>query len=636
MSHLDDEFTSLLIVVFLAFCVPVILVQFKRIRLPLVVGEILAGIIIGRSGFGWVSPDDQILNFIADFGFVFLMFLSGLEIDFSNLGLLSGKPAKKGPKRWGPFSIAAVSFSLTLVSSSLISLVLVHLGLAQNMWLLALILSTTSLGVVVPVLKEKGIIGNQFGQAILFAALIADFVTMFLITILVAILSQGITLNILLVGLLFVAFFGALRFGRFFNRLSGARRTFEEMSHATAQIKIRAAFTLMLAFVVLSEFLGTEIILGAFLAGACVALLMTRDDQHVSTQLESIGYGFLIPIFFIKVGIDFNLSALFDSSQAMLLVPLIIIAAVAVKVFPALIFRLRYSLKESLSAGALLSARLSLIIAAAAVGLRLGVITEATNAAILMVAILTVTLSPLAFSLLLPSMEGKQRPPVILVGAGEFGLQVAEQLRSHQDHVIILDENDAQVERARQRGFRTLTATLESNDSLVGEVMQGVKTLVCTLSDVDQSYRTCQIARTIYGIPHVVAQVPTPSDLIRFEQIGVYATNATLDHAALLTMLTRNPAIYTLLTRTSDNKEVFEVIVENPACIDRTLQQIPLPGDTLILSIQRAGNLLVPHGDTQIEFGDHLTLMSSLEWVASGQQLFSRSSQSESNKYDPL
>jgi len=625
LNHLDSQFTSLLIVVFLAFSVPVILVQFKKIRLPIVVGEILAGVIIGRSGFGWISSDDQILNFIADFGFVFLMFLSGMEIDFSNLGLFSGNSVKKAPKRWGPFSIAAASFALTLLMASLISLGLVQLGLARNPWLMGLILSTTSLGVVVPVLKERGIIGDQFGQTVLFAALIADFVTMFLITVLVAVLSQGLTLNILLVGLLFVAFFAALRFGRFFNRLPGARRTFEELSHATAQIKIRTAFAIMLAFVVLSEFLGTEIILGAFLAGACVALLMTPEDKQISNQLESIGYGFLIPIFFIKVGIDFNISALFNSSRAMLLVPILIVAAIAVKVFPALLFRLRYSLKESLSAGALLSARLSLIIAAAAVGLRLGVISEATNAAILLVAILTVTLAPLAFSMMMPSTEGKQQPPVIIVGAGEFGLQVAEQLRSHQDQVIILDENEAQIDRARRRGFKALDATLDSTNPLVEEALRGVKTLVCTLSDIEQSYRTCQIARTNYGIPHVVAQVPSPADLMRFEQIGVRATNATLDHAALLTMLARNPAIYTLLTRTSDSKEIFEVIVENPDCIYKTLQQLSLPGDTLILTIQRSGNLLVPHGDTHIEYGDHLTLMSSLEWVALSQQLFSRS-----------
>jgi Kef-type K+ transport system membrane component KefB/Trk K+ transport system NAD-binding subunit len=626
LDHLNSQFTSLLIVVFLAFSVPVILVQFKKFQLPIVVGEILAGIIIGRSGFKLVSPDDQILNFIADFGFVFLMFLSGMEIDFSSLGLFSRNEAKKSPKRWGPLSIASAIFILTLLMAGIISLGLVRLGLARNPWLMGLILSTTSLGVVVPVLKERGIIGNPFGQTVLFTALIADFVTMFLITILVAVLSQGLTLNILLVGLLFVAFFGALRFGRFFNRLPGARRTFEELSHATAQIKIRTAFAIMLAFVVLSEFLGTEIILGAFLAGACVALLMTSDDKPISAQLESIGYGFLIPIFFIKVGIDFNISALFASSNAILLVPVLIIAAIAVKMLPALVFRLHYNLRESLSAGALLSARLSLIIAAAAVGLRLGVISEATNTAILLVAILTVTLAPLAFSLLMPSMERKLQPPVVIIGAGEFGLQVAAQLLSHQEQVIILDDDQSLVERARQRGFNALTTAFESNDPLVDKILRGVKTLVCTLSDVDQSYRTCQVARTNYGIPHVVAQVPAPGDLVRFEQIGVSATNAALDHAALLTMLVRNPAIYALLTRTNDSKEIFEVIVENQACVNKTLHQLPLPGDILILSIQRNGNLLVPHGNTQIERGDHLTLMSSLEWVTLGRQFFSRTS----------
>jgi Kef-type K+ transport system membrane component KefB/Trk K+ transport system NAD-binding subunit len=626
LDHLNSQFTSLLIVVFLAFSVPVILVQFKKFQLPIVVGEILAGIIIGRSGFGLVSSDDQILNFIADFGFVFLMFLSGMEIDFSSLGLFPENGVKKSPKRWGPLSMATVIFTLTLLMAGMISLGLVRLGLARNPWLMGLILSTTSLGVVVPVLKEKGVIGNPFGQSILFAALIADFVTMFLITILVAVLSQGLTLNILLVGLLFVAFFAALRFGRFFNRTAGARRTFEELSHATARIKIRAAFAIMLAFVVLSEFLGTEIILGAFLAGACIALLMTPDDKQISSQLESIGYGFLIPIFFIKVGIDFNISALLTSSNAILLVPLLIIAAIAVKVLPALVFRLQYSLRESLSAGALLSARLSLIIAAAEVGLRLGVISEATNAAILLVAILTVTLAPLAFSLLMPSPERKLQPPVIIVGAEEFGLQVAEQLHSHHEPVIILDNDEIRVERARQRGFKALTATLDANDARIDEIMKEVTTLVCTLSDVDQSYRTCQLARTNYGIPHVVAQVPAPTDLLRFEQMGVSATNAALDHAALLTMLVRNPAIYALLTRTDDSKEIFEVIVENPVCVNKTLHQLSLPGDTLILSIERKGNLLVPHGNTQIEHGDHLTLMSSLEWVTVGRQLFSRSS----------
>jgi Kef-type K+ transport system membrane component KefB/Trk K+ transport system NAD-binding subunit len=622
MPHHDSPFIPLLIVVFLAFIVPVILLRLKNLRLPIVVGEILAGILIGRSGFGWVASDEPTLEFIAEFGFVFLMFLSGMEIDFSSLGIPVRGGDRSGGSRRGPLPLAIASFVLTLALAGLIGLGLVQFDLARNPWMMALILSTTSLGVVVPVIKEKGLIGSQYGQAILLAAVIADFVTMLLITVLVAILSQGLTFNLLLVGLLFVAFFVVLRFGRFFNQLPAARRAVEELSHATAQIKIRAAFAIMLIFVVLSEALGTEIILGAFLAGACIALLITPDDVHVAHELETIGYGFLIPIFFIKVGVDFNLSALFNSTQAIILVPILVAAAIVVKLLPSLVFRLSFSGRETLSIGVLLSARLSLIIAAAAIGARLGVISDATNAAILLVAILTVTLAPVLFSILTPSADTRMRRPIVVVGAGELGLQVAGQLCTHHEQVVILDEDPVRLDRARQRGFETRLVEVVTAEPSVESVLNDIQTLVCTYADVDRNFAVCQVSRTVFGIPHVVAHVSTPGAIVRFEQIGVRVTNAALDHAALLAMLARNPATYTLLTRTDDNKEIFEVLVENINCVDKKLSQLQLPGDTLVLAVRRNGDLLVPHGNTRIEKGDSLTLVSSLECIEVAQQMF--------------
>ena len=115
----------------------------------------------------------------------------------------------------------------------------------------------------------------------------------------------------------------------------------------------------MLVFVVLSEFLGAEVILGAFLAGAIVALLKTPADADLTHKLEAIGLGFFIPIFFIMVGVEFNLVALLSSSQALLLVPVLLLVAVAVKFFPAITFRLNFPWRESFAAGTLLVARLS-------------------------------------------------------------------------------------------------------------------------------------------------------------------------------------------------------------------------------------------------------------------------------------
>ncbi len=270
-----------------------------------------------------------------------------------------------------------------------------------------MILSTTALGVVVPILKEARLSQTIFGQTILLATVIADFTTMFLISVLVAVISRGLTAEILLVFLLFVAFFLAARFGTFLSRIESVQRVIEELSHATAQIKVRAAFSTLLIFVVLAERLGIEIIVGAFLAGAIVALLRTPEDRALSSQLEAIGFGFFIPIFFIMVGVDFDLPALLSSNDALLSVPLLLLAAVAVKVIPALVFRLNHSWREALAAGILLCPRLSLIIAAAAIGEKLGVIDASVNAGIVLVAIVTVTASPLAFFRALPEARVK-------------------------------------------------------------------------------------------------------------------------------------------------------------------------------------------------------------------------------------
>ena len=199
---------------------PLLLTRFQRLRLPIVGGEILAGIVVGRSGFGWVTHEDQLLTLLAEFGFVFLMFLASMEIDFTNLKVELPGAARaggaqtstsaaeaRGRRSFGPLSLSLVSFLLTLALSTVVGIVLLRMGLVSSPWVMALIMSTTSLGVVMPVLKEQGLIRGRFGQTILIAALIADFATMLLITVVVALISHGLTLDILLISVLFVVFF---------------------------------------------------------------------------------------------------------------------------------------------------------------------------------------------------------------------------------------------------------------------------------------------------------------------------------------------------------------------------------------------------------------------------------------------
>ncbi len=303
-----QSFVPLLLVLILAFLVPMLLSRFKKLMIPIVVGEIIAGVLIGPSVLGWVEGHEPVLVLLSEFGFVFLMFLSGIEIDFSSLSLSGNNPgnSSNGKITWGPIHIGTATFLGTLLLSTLLGILAVNAGLASNPWMFALILSTTSLGVVLPVLKERGLSTGRYGQTLLVSSLIADFVTMLLITVLVAAVSRGFTLDILLISVLFAAFFLIYRVGHlFFNRFIFLRNAMDEVSHATGQIKVRLAFTIMMVFVVLAEVLGAEVILGAFLAGAIIALLRTPEDSDVVSQLEAVGFGFFIPIFFIMVGINF-------------------------------------------------------------------------------------------------------------------------------------------------------------------------------------------------------------------------------------------------------------------------------------------------------------------------------------------
>jgi Kef-type K+ transport system membrane component KefB/Trk K+ transport system NAD-binding subunit len=619
------SFAPLLLVVFLAFLVPILLSRLKRLPLPIVVGEILVGILVGRSGLGWVQHHDPALDLLSEFGFVFLMFLSGMEIDFSSLGINQPKRENTASRSWGPIQLASLHFALTLVISAAIGFTLFKLGYVRDIWIMALVLSTTSLGVVVPVLKERRISSSFYGQSLLIAALIADFATMILITVDVAILSHGLTLDILLIGILFVAFFFMARFGdMFFNRIPLVRNALEELSHATAQIKVRLAFSMMLTFVVLAEVLGAEIILGAFLAGAIVSLLRRPEDEGLVHQLESIGFGFFIPIFFIMVGVDFNLAALISSPQAIVLIPVLLVAAFAVKFLPALVYRLRFDWRKTMGAGALLSSRLSLIIAASAIGLRLGVISEPINADIILVAVITVTLSPLIFLRIIPEQTEHERRPIIVVGAGSLGLHVAEQIKDHQEWVVVVDNQDERIQRAREMGFEAYLGCVDCRDDESIPHMDQAKSLVCVYSDVEKNYRVCHQARTAYGIEHVVSRIDVPGEIPRFERIGVTTMNAAVDQAALLSILVRNPDAYELLTRTNDDKEVREVVVYNPTYYGKKLKDMDLPGDLLVMALRRDGQLMVPKGEMALNAGDHLTIVGSLDCVERSREMLSR------------
>lgn len=606
---MDHRFIPLLSVVLLAFFVPIILARFKRI--PVVVGEILAGILIGPSVLGWVHVEDPTLDILAEIGFAFLMFLSGLEIDFSIL-FAASRPGQD--KRKSPIMLAGLSFTLTILLAAAIGFGLTNAGYVKDPWIMTLILSTTSLGIVVPVLKEKKMSSTKLGQTILLSALLADFLTMFLITVYIAIRSTGLGLNILLIGLLFIPVVILYQLGQRHLRRPIVRRLIEELADATSQIKVRGAFALMIAFVVLAEFIGAELILGAFLGGVLASLISEPEDEKIRHKLDAIGFGFFVPLFFVYVGVQFDLHAFLTNPDAWLLLPILLVAAFLIKVVSALVFKLAYSWREALSSGMLLSSRLSLIIAASAIGVRLGAITESTNAAIILVAALTAMAAPMGFNTLMASPEEIKKRVKLIFGDSDLALQVGKNLSAHGDNILFLEADAAAAKRIEDQGFTVLL--WEPQETLQPLSNTRIDAFLALSQEDEENLAACRNAKAV-GIEHVLAFVAEPIRVPDFRILNVQTLTPSLHRSSLLALMARNSALFSLITSTEDQRDLREFVLNNPRLNGNRLMDMKFPPNMLMLAIRRDEELIVPHGTTKLFTGDRLTMIGELDSLPS-------------------
>jgi trk system potassium uptake protein TrkA len=608
------SFVPLLIVVLLAFLVPLILSRFKKLSVPVVVGEILAGIVIGDSGFGLVDHDPM-LEILALLGFAYLMFLSGLEVDFE--AILPRPGAWKGSWRQrlaNPLSLGILTFGLTLVLAVLGGWGLSALDAADDPWLAALILSTTSLGLVMPVLKERDLMGRPYGQTLLVAAVIADFATMLLVSVYAVLHTEGLTLEVLLVLLLFGAFATAYRLARLARRHLPGFKLMRSVSDATAQLDVRGAFAIGLAFIALAEGLGAEMILGAFLGGALISLLADRGTSDLHHKLDVFGYAFFIPIFFVMVGVRFDLTALLSSTRALLLVPLVLVLAYAIKLAAALVFRVSYGWREMLAGGILLSSRLSLIIAVSAIGLELGSIDMATNSAIILVAIVTSTVSPLIFGRIVPETAPVRRKFVI-VGAGRMPRLLAKRIADHGEDVVFVDYDESRVATAEEIGVPLVQGNAldpATWSTLEPEMIRAVAVL---LPEDEVNLKVARYLREGLGIHRVVSRVHDATQGPLFTELGVQVINPTLSPVVELEYLLLFPSVSSLMTDLEDEHDIAEISLHCSELTDRPLRELELPAGAVIVLVRRNGDVIYPRGHTVLQMGDRLTLMGPLEAV---------------------
>lgn len=417
--------TNLLIVTAVAFAAPFALGLVPSLRLPAVVLELMLGIVLGPSVLGWVNVDEPVAV-LALVGLGYLLFLSGLEVEFDKL-------------RGDLLRTAVGSFLVSIAVGVAVGLVLKATGQVGSPLFVAIVLSATSLGVVVPVLKDSGVIATGFGQLLIAAASIADVATIILLSLFFSREGTGLGATVVLLGLLAlltVLVTASILFAEHSRRIGDV---LSRLQDTTAQIRLRAAFLLLVGFAAAAQALGLEVILGTFIAGALVSVL--DHDRVMShplfrTKLEAAGFGIFIPVFFVTSGIRFDLDALTSSASTLAHVPIFLACLMLVRGLPAVLLyrRVAGSARRAGIAALLQSTSLPFIIAATAVGTELGVIGSATAAGLIAAGLLSVLLLPITALTLLKRGEARamvaaERPvadPMVPRAMGELVLAGAD------------------------------------------------------------------------------------------------------------------------------------------------------------------------------------------------------------------
>jgi Kef-type K+ transport system membrane component KefB len=383
----DVSFDSLLIVAAVAVLAPLALGYAPRLRVPAVVVEIVAGIALGPSGLGWIELDLPV-QVLAILGLAFLLFLAGLEIDLRAL-------------RGRSLGVASAGYGITLVLGFAAGAAALAVGAVHSpasVTLVAIALSATSLGLVVPVLKDAGALGSQVGRATIAAATVADFAAVVLLSLLFSTSggSTGRRLALLGAFVALVAATGAAAAAGGRSRRLGDVLT--RLQDTTAEIRVRLAVVLLVGFVVLAERFGLESILGAFLAGALVAAVDTdtASHPHFRVKLEAIGYGFLIPAFFVASGARLDVTGLLADPTALLAVPAYLAALLIVRGAPALLLLRPLGRRPAAAAALLQATSLPFVVTATQIGVATGLMTPVTAAGLVCAGLLSVLAFPAA------------------------------------------------------------------------------------------------------------------------------------------------------------------------------------------------------------------------------------------------
>ncbi len=623
------KYFPLLVVAAIAWATPISLSLLKIKKVPSVIVEIILGYFIGKYLLRNVDHESfKILEFFALTGFIFLMFLSGLEIDVDQI--LASLPRRRLTYRRfirNPLLVSLVYFSLSVLLAFCGTLFLSQIIHIPHNWYFSLILITTSVGIVVPVLKERGEIKEHFGQHLIIAAAIADILSIVLFTITAIVFKHGFEIQILYLFGLFFFFIIFYSIGKRLKNIPLLKNIGYQLSHAASQIRIRSSILMIMLFVVAAQFIGDEaVLLGAFLIGLALSSMLHRERSVMLLKLDGMGYGFFIPFFFIMVGVEFDPSALKEFDQSLIwFLLLLLITLLAVKIIPALLWKPLFGTKRAIAGGFLMSSRLSLIIAASAVGLELGVITPGINASFIIMAIITCFVSPVVYNLLSPESQlsaGK----IFIIGGSHMAVLLARRLNMHGKKSVIIEKDPARAADISAKGLHCIES--DGRETALYDKLK-LKTsdyIVVNTGDPEENYLICEFLRKGLMHDNIISLVNTSNAEIKLKQLGVHTIDVLGVMATTIENLLLRPATYRALIESFEHFSVEEITITKKEVDGLQFKEIPFHKDAIIIMVKRGNSFFIPQAETFFRVGDILHVFGTATAIQSTREEVGRSS----------
>jgi len=603
------DFFPLFVVAGIAWFTPVFLSLFKLKKIPSVIVEIVLGYFVGQYLLEGIDNESfRILEFFALAGFIFLMFLGGLEIDVDQI--MASLPRRRLTySRFlkNPLLVGVSQFAIAIVLAYVGTLLLSMVIDIPSIWYFSLIMVTTSVGIVLPVLKDRGEIHTRFGQMVIIAAAVADIFSIILFTFTAFIIKNGFQYELLYIFALFILFFivykliNRLKNVPVFNKLS------YQLSQAASQIRIRGSMLMIMLFVVISQYIGEEVVLlGAFLSGLVLSSMLHRERSLLLVKLDGMGFGFFIPFFFIMVGVEFDPSALaeFDQSLIWFLIALLITLFV-IKVVPSVLWSRLFGMRKAISGGFLMSSRLSLIIAASAIGLGLGVITPGINASFIIMAVITCFISPVVYNWMTLGniLSGNK---TIIIGGSSTAVLLARRLNVHGRKAIIVEKDEERYKDINNKGVHTL-----HGDGCELGIFDRLKLkhdnyVVIETGDDEQNLRISKLLRNEYQHEKIISRISRFSLEQKYKAMGIETIDDTQILATAIENLIVRPTTYHALVESFENFSVDEIAITNKNIDGLQLKEVHFHQDAILMMVKRGDNFYIPHGETYFRLGDVL------------------------------